>query len=300
MKKKKINSIISAAGIASAPFILQACSSADEFNQVMQANDASQDNGAGRLMAIPMTAEDENYIQFLSKLTTDIIASPDIASKFADNPEEYCKKYGYNSNIKLDAGLMKIILALGDRQINDSIKNGDVKAFVRACRENGLISYKSLRQDAYLNKISDYISANKATFNSPLARKIQKTRATNDAGDAANEEIISSFVYGAVAVVIAAVAAEVFVVIGTTTWVTHVHGTQVDASKDDNPAIQIWDLKDGDEKTYIPADKINNELVEEGIGFIKTEFPEVLEKIDEPTLRNIILINIQKNTAYEN
>lgn len=63
---------------------------------------------------------------------------------------------------------------------------------------------------------------------------------------------------------------------------------------DTNQAIELWNLKDKDRHTYIMADKINDEIVNEGMDIIKNNFPEVFEKIDKQTLKNIILLNVQK------
>ena len=106
-----------------------------------------------------------------------------------------------------------------------------------------------------------------------------------------------------VAIVIAAVAVEAFIVIGTTTWVTHVHeSTNKDAKKyrlHKNNMVEVWDLKSDGKTDYVIADKIDDAIAEEGLTIIKDNYPEVYNSIDKNTLRNLILLNVSKNLNYE-
>ena len=108
-------------------------------------------------------------------------------------------------------------------------------------------------------------------------------------------------VYGAVAIVIAAVAVEAFVVIGTTTWVTHgQHAIRSRGySSEQNHLLEVWDLKSQGKRDYVIADKINDSIVEEGLVIIRDNFPEVYEIVDKNILRNVILFNLSKNLYYE-
>ena len=115
------------------------------------------------------------------------------------------------------------------------------------------------------------------------------------------EEVNASVVYGAVAVVIVAVAVEAFLFVGTTTWVTHVHDKAINEinSPNQNSVLEVWDLKKGAESDYMMANQINDAIAQEGIQIIKEHFPDVYEAVDENTLRNVILLNLSKNTSYE-
>ena len=300
MKSKIACTIASATGVLSTSFIFQACDkaeSADELNQMLESNILSTPDAIGVPIGVPLNGQDQEYIKFLQQLSAEIVSNPHIAIEFAKNPEGYCRKYGYNQPLNLDQGLLKLIMALGDDAINDSIAKGDVNAYIRACKSNGLLELKSLNQDPYLKKLSAIIK--KEQYTSNLTPNLSITRAEVKT----DQEAVDNFsaVYGAVAIVIAAVAVEAFIVLGTTTWVTHVHNSanQKLESEQHNRVIEVWNLKSDKKTDYFLTDKINNEIVEEGLSIIKEDFPEVYEKVDANTLRNLILLNISKNLSYE-
>ena len=277
MKSKIACTIASATGVLSTSFIFQACDkaeSADELNQMLESNILSTPDAIGVPIGVPLNGQDQEYIKFLQQLSAEIVSNPHIAIEFAKNPEGYCRKYGYNQPLNLDQGLLKLIMALGD-----------------------LLELKSLNQDPYLKKLSAIIK--KEQYTSNLTPNLSITRAEVKT----DQEAVDNFsaVYGAVAIVIAAVAVEAFIVLGTTTWVTHVHNSanQKLESEQHNRVIEVWNLKSDKKTDYFLTDKINNEIVEEGLSIIKEDFPEVYEKVDANTLRNLILLNISKNLSYE-
>lgn len=300
MKRKIACTIAGATGVLSSSFIFQACNkaeSADELNQMLESNILSTPDAIGVPIGISLDSQDQEYIRFLHQLSAEIVSNPQTANEFAKNPKEYCLKYGYNQPLNLNQGLLKFIMALGDDAINDSIAKGDVNAYIRACKNNGLLELSSLNQDPYLKKLSAII--NKEQHTSNMAPYLAITRT----GVEANQEVIDNFsaVYGAVAIVIAAVAVEAFIVLGTTTWVTHVHESAYQESdfQQQNSMIEVWNLKNDGKADYSLTDKINNAIVEEGLSIIKENFPAVYENVDENTLRNLILLNISKNLPYE-
>lgn len=300
--KKNVNCILNTAGIISSTFLLQACNnsdSADELNRMIQSHQDNDNNfSIGKPIGLDMDENDKEYISFLENLSNDIRKNPEIANDFINNPNKYCKKFGYNYNVNISKSMIGLISALGDKQLNESVGNGDIKEFIKICKEKGVISFNSISEDKYLKKIanqlSDNTNINKSLYKTNLTRASEKIYTEND-----NEKILSSFVYGAVAIVIAAVAVEAFVVIGTTTWVTHVHGKDAKVDENSNDAIKLWELKKGEENTYIPAGKINDEIVNEGMKIIQENFPEVYNNVDKVALRNLILINVQNNCNYD-
>ena len=294
MKRKIVCTFASLTGILSNSFIFQACNkaeSADELNQMLESSISDSTDALGIPIGIPLAKQDQEYIKFLSMLSFDIINNPQIANEFINNPEAYCLKYGYTQQLNLDKGLVKLIMALGNKEIIDSINNGDVNAYINACKRNGLLEFESLNQDPYLNKLSNYmLSEYKNDSNILHINQSEKI-----------VEKKMGAVYGAVAIVIAAVAVEAFVVIGTTTWVTHgQHAIRSRGySSEQNHLLEVWDLKSQGKRDYVIADKINDSIVEEGLVIIRDNFPEVYEIVDKNILRNVILFNLSKNLYYE-
>lgn len=295
MKKKIACALAGATGVISSSFVFQACQSAesaDELNQMLESNVQSSPDAVGVPVGIPLSKEDQQYVMFLHQLSNDIIQNPEVASEFASNPEAYCFKHGYTQPMNLDQGLVKILLALGDKEVNEAVKNGNINAFIDACKKNGLLELKSLNNDPYLTKLSAYINQQPG---SQLNKKITRSNA-----EMMQMQTELGAVYGAVAIVIAAVAVEAFIVIGTTTWVTHGReaADQMNNLHLNNNMLEVWDLKHGGQNDYIVADKINDAIVKEGLDLIKDNFPEVYNNVDENTLRNVILLNVSKNLSY--
>ena len=243
MKRKIVCTIASATGVISSSLIFQACDkaeSADELNQMLQSDISLADGTIGMPIAVPLSEQDQEYVCFLRQLSSEIIENPKIAKEFADNPNEYCIKHGYKQHINIDQTLLKIILALGDTKINDSINTGDVNSYIKACKENGLLEFNSLNKDPYLKKLSSFVKNQQLQSKLKQPQWMSRASIETDMGNINNVDNFS-VVYGAVAIVIAAVAVEAFIVIGTTTWVTHVHeSTNKDAQKNTECTKTTW------------------------------------------------------------
>ena len=299
--KDKIFATSGTLGVISSAFLLNACTSSDsvdELNQKLEAYHDVNTDSLGYQICIPTSSLSKQYLTFLSKLSLEIKKDPCVARKFAKDPQAYSKKFGFNEHISLDNGLLKIIIALGDDDIIKSIEQGNASKYVQILKQKGLLNLDSLKNDPYLDEISTMLEK-REEFNAPLKNMNLNTRAIQHHDQAE----FASAVYGAVAIVVAAIAVEAFLWIGTTTWKTHVHGKVVDNEsittskiyKDNNKAIQVWDLKQSAAKTYIPTDNVNEALVEEGMNVIRENYPEIYNKINKQELRNLILLNIAKN-----
>ncbi|MDR3286053.1 MAG: hypothetical protein LBT27_01250 [Prevotellaceae bacterium] len=55
---------------------------------------------------IKLSSENARYVNFLQKLANDIIQNPEIAKEFADNPNAYLQKNGFDMTISLDEGML--------------------------------------------------------------------------------------------------------------------------------------------------------------------------------------------------
>lgn len=307
-KKRKISNTLKTIGILSSSFLLHACettNSIDELNLLLSNHYKKNTNLKGVPLHLALAKTDQEYITFLQKLSIDIIKNPDIANEFANNPNKFFYRHGYKKHPNIDNSLIKFILALGNKNIVTAIQKGDVNAYIAECKKQGIINLKTLRNDSHLQTISNYFYKQENAFTNLKAFTRTDFANTNPLN---NTESFSA-IYGFLAVVIAAVAVETAVVIGTTVWVTHVHQSSNNINEsnrierrdiDTNQAIELWNLKDNDRHTYIIADKINDAIVSEGMKIIKDNFPKVFEKIDKQTLKNIILLNVQKNTSHEN
>lgn len=279
-------------GMTFSAFFFQACESSDstdELNQILAGSEISKVSASSRAVSVPISAYNAEYVSFLETLSNDIVRDTTIASKFASNPPKYCKEHGYDIQINMDSGLLKLILALGDKDMTVAAKNGDVKTFVALCRDKGLLDLESFEKDPYiLGLISQLPGYTKGLNGKVLGNTISTT--------AMQPVNISAFaVYGCVLAVVAAVAAEAFVVLGTTTWVTH--GQSLDNPFGGTAVQQMWNLKNN--KDYQVPTELTNEIVNQGLEMMKENFPDELANVDEQALRNILMLKIQKMQKNE-
>lgn len=279
-------------GMTFCAFFFQACESSDsvdELNQILADSKELSSTVATDSLAVPVSAYNVEYVRFLDALSTDIVSDTTIASKFASSPEKYCQEHGFDIQINMDSGLLKLILALGDEGMVTAAKNGDVKTFVALCRSKGLLNLESFEKDPYiLGLISKLPGYTKAQNGKILGNTVSGTEI---------EEVALSAVavYGCLLVAIAAAAAEAFVVLGTTTWV--VNGQSLDNSVSGTAVQQMWNLKGN--KDYQVSTELTNEIVSQGLMMMKENFPEELANIDEKALKNILMLKIQRMIKNE-
>ncbi|EGN58240.1 hypothetical protein Premu_0031 [Hallella multisaccharivorax DSM 17128] len=93
----------------------------------------------GYQICIPTSSISEQYLTFLSKLSLEIKRNPCVAREFAKDPQAYSEEFGFNEQISLDNGLLKIIIALGDDDIVKSIEQGNASEYVKILKQKGFI-----------------------------------------------------------------------------------------------------------------------------------------------------------------
>lgn len=259
------------------------------MNQILANSKESDSIIASGTIAVPVSAYNVEYVKFLETLSNDIVGDSTIASKFASNPEKYCQEHGFDIQINMDSGLLKLILALGDEGMVIAAKNGDAKTFVSLCRSKGLLNLESFEKDPYILGLISKLPG----YTAPQNGKILG----NEVSDIEIEEASLSAVavYGCLLVAVAAVAAEAFVVLGTTTWVTH--GQSLDNTASGTAVQQMWNLKGN--KDYQVSTELTNEIVNQGLMMMKENFPEELENVDEKVLKNILMLKIQRMKKNE-
>ena len=89
----------------------------------------------GLMQQTNIVGAESRYVNFLQKLANDIIKEPKIAKEFAKDPNGYLKKNGFDMNISLDEGMLNLVLALGDDDINQAISKNDLQKFYSLCKE---------------------------------------------------------------------------------------------------------------------------------------------------------------------
>lgn len=88
---------------------------------------------------IKLSDDDDGYLNFLNSLAEDIIREPAIAREFALDPSAFVKQYGYKDKVNLDEGMLRLILTLGDEDINAAISQKDMSAAIALMESKGLL-----------------------------------------------------------------------------------------------------------------------------------------------------------------
>ena len=139
MKMKKPNKhVVKAVAVATAVgSMLPACQPYLD-NLIIQ----SQDLPARGAHAIELnfTQAELRYLRFIQQLSNDIVQHPMIAQAFARNPQLFLEKYGFHEPIDLDDGMLKLVLALGDPDINSAVNAGDVRLVLSLMEEKGILN----------------------------------------------------------------------------------------------------------------------------------------------------------------
>lgn len=242
-------------------------------------------------ISINLNKEEVKYLNFLNKLAQDIIKEPAVARQFAKEPNIFIRQYGYTGSINLDEGMLKLILALGDEDINTAINQNDITTALALMQDKGIL---------------DDIS--KSEINIKFSQKEVKEIYSN-MGINVDDEFINQKKYGFAAIwpvyVIAALVSQVGVgynvvagvnaaVAVTVYFVVEAWGQSknIDNLTNANLPLRIWSLKGQNEKSYIAADQYVSDQSKKIVDLVKENNPKLLNYISENELEQVIKFNI--------
>ena len=297
--KKNVQKVV--AGTLASSFLFQSCVQGYMINDdIVSINEKIEENlgivetRSGNNVAIPIdmkfSEQSRKYMDFLGTLTLDIINNPLVAKSFSISPETYLINNGISGvNINLDECMLKVILALGDKDINRAIKENNVDGFFKLCCEKGLV---------------DLVDKSNMS-------QIQKMMAENP------ELNGEGMLWSAVAAFFAAVVGVVVFVWGVA--ITHVGGVNVAALatvfkhhvayntntrtsggiiQKLDPVVRIWTLKKGMDGIYVVRDKVTAFQVEKLVSEVQAQYPKEISDADARFVKNSILLNTPIQT-YE-
>jgi len=285
-------------GLSAASLIAASCSNdnlwieSDEKSEYLVTLD---DEGKAAL-SINLTQDEIKYLNFLDKLGRDVIKEPVVARQFASDPSAFVQQYGYNGKISLDEGLLKLVLALGDEDINTAVNQNDITTALALMQDKGI-----------LDDISN--SDINLKFSDEEIKKIY-----SEMGIHVDDDFISQKKYGFAAVwpvyVVAAVMSQVGVgynvvaginvaVAVTVYLMVEAWGQvqNVDNVTNANLPLKLWSLKGQAANTYVAADKYITGQSKKIVNMVKENNPELLNYISETELEQVIKINILNSSA---
>lgn len=243
-------------------------------SEIVQAGDLSPKG----LYAIELdlTKDEIDYIQFIQKLSNDIIKYPVVAKEFSQNPQLFLEKYGYNKSINLDDNIMKLVLSLGDDDINKSINAGDIKTVLSLMKEKNLLND--------LSGTSSYINISEEKMNEIFEKMGVDPESIPDYLQAQ-----SAGFFAAVAVLyIAAVFSLVGAWVVNYAWIETLSANKGADFIDKNSSLKIWALKDNPANMYIAADLYIEDHVNQIIDVLKSHNINY----DENKMREFLKLNM--------
>lgn len=236
-------------------------------------------------VAIPISfaPEEVEYLNFLDKLGKDIIEQPIIAKEFAKSPKLFLERYGYSGDIDLEEGMLKLIIALGDDDINAAIKNKDVSSMLALFDRKGLLNAEYIKL-----KVTDEIRQQALSVLNLDNETIQDGQAW----------IVPVLVLAVlVAAALFGVAVSLVTYAGVATSVEtygKIQKSQKDLFIENNPVFKIWKLKGEEKDSYIAVDNCIEKIATEAISYTKKNNPELLNNISDEEFKNVLKLNILK------
>lgn len=236
---------------------------------------------------IPLSQQNLAYLAFLDKLGKDIIQDFRIAKEFSENPQLYFQKYGYNELVDLDENMLKLILALGDEDINKAISLGDIRQVLVLMRDKGLFNLNSYNQIELTEKQKQELFST-LNMDQPQEDLLCGIAAVCVFYVAVAVVSVAAVAYTAAAGVTAVAALGVY-----TSVSTYGNTASLQRFLDDNPVLKIWSLKGDREKTYVATNLYIEEEVNKALDAIEEINPSAFEKENtRRILENIIKLNI--------
>ncbi len=138
--KTKANSLV--AKTLATSILFASCSKNPEFEQIgNEPNSFDEDLNDSKGVSISLSLSDETKraLEDITPLVQDVINNPEIAQEFAKDPETFCKQRGYGFVVDMDDAIFKIIVALGNREINEALRDNDFERFMQLCSDMKLL-----------------------------------------------------------------------------------------------------------------------------------------------------------------
>lgn len=298
--KKSLTKIISGCLSSS---ILAGCTGGNVYLDLILEDKTSNhefSNSSRGKTAIPVKLglnNESDYLSSIGKLISDIIEDPNVANEFLKDKKGTLKKYNCPDNIKMDRNHEKMVIALGSKQINEAIQEGNIEKFLNLCDEAGLL-------DSITNE-------NRQRYDQDILKKI-----FNDADlEVPDMEIIQAGVAFAVIItVLIAIAIAINITVTKTkgqdvleeednnTLMAGINYDTIRATEkiiEENPIFTIWTMKQPKNNTYLLVDKYNERQIDNIVNFIKKENAEYFKNNSEEKFRNLFKLNILNSQSPE-
>lgn len=93
----------------------------------------------GVSISLSLSEETKQSLLKIAPLVQEIIDNPAVAQELSNNPRAFCINRGYDFILDLDEPVFKVIVALGNSDINNALKDNDFEKFMQLCAEMNLL-----------------------------------------------------------------------------------------------------------------------------------------------------------------
>lgn len=249
---------------------------------------------------INFSKNEQEYIAFLNKLSYEIIQDPQVAQKFAKDPQKFIERYGYNEKIDLDENMLRYVLTLGDPDLNAAIKQNDIDKIIHIMKDKNLLTngYNKVKlSPEEISKIKRFYGV-KQSNDSNKVSDIDNTQSLVAVFVAlvyifvgVVEDIVAGYNVGVGLNVYAYAALKTKVKVWSES--PNVFEKSVKAAAiAQNLSLKAISLKNPSYNIYILADKYMEDFSKELVNGLEKEIPESLQGLSKDELQNIIKYNM--------
>jgi len=232
---------------------------------------------------ITIKPEDVQYLNAIDKTTQEIIVSPEKAAMFLKNPEAYLREKGYTGEVNLEETMIKFVTALSDADINNAIKDGDVKSFLQICKE----------KDLFVKNENNIFAS--SYYQEQFAKLYESGELNQAVAQLRSAGLEVNFVLPIIAV--ATYRIYVHSKMGLYTeyraWTSTEYWTNGYITNSDDRYINIVDvytLKDT-QNMYVVVDMETDKMIDEVVAVAKDVFADELQSISDIELKNYLKAN---------
>jgi hypothetical protein len=200
--------------------------------------------------------------------------------------------YGYNQPVNLDEGMLKLILALGDTDVNLAIHNNDIKSLITLLKNKNLLVQPSNTFMSITEQQKDEILSLLG-----LSSEIENSRIPVVAVVALVWLWVGVYAQ-AVAINQAVAAVNVAAVGVVVTWIkawSILDKTAYQGFLEENPFLRIYGLKTEESNTYIAADTYLEQFVSEVADGLETNYPSAFDEMPKDKFMQVLKLNIINN-----
>ena len=292
-------------GLSTVSIISASCSSETDWMDIEDPSETESqfpDEGTP-VINIKLSDEESSYLKFLNGLAADIIKEPAVAREFAQNPSAFVKQYGYKDKVNLDEGMLRLILTLGDEDINTAISQKDMTTAIALMKSKGLLD-DVCKSEMKIQFSEEEISQIYEQMGLDFDKKTVNGKIEISTAVAATVFYVVAAALEAVAVgyTVAGtfnLAAYVTVVVYSKAYLWGHVDRYVDGTINRNLPLKIWSLKGQEANTYIAADKYVTDQAKKMMKLIKDNNPKTFEKINESQLEQILKLSISNASIKE-